>query len=179
MCVDEETGRLTPAIDRDDDLARQLHRTIAKVGDDIEGLRFNTAIAAMIELVNSATTAKQKSTNHAGGFTHDQSERFALILAPFAPHMGEELWLKLGRTPPIAKAAWPSYDEAMLTDASIEIPVQIMGKVRSKISVAPDTNPKDLEAMALADERIKELIEGKQVRKVIVVPGRMVNIVAN
>ena len=179
VCVDEETGQLTPAIDRDDDLERQLHRTIAKVGDDIEGLRFNTAIAAMIELVNSATTAKQKSTGHAGGFTHDQIERFALILAPFAPHMGEELWLKLGRTPPIARAEWPSYDEAMLTDASIEIPVQIMGKVRSKISVAPDTNPKDLEAIALADERIKELIEGKQVRKVIVVPGRMVNIVAN
>jgi Leucyl-tRNA synthetase len=97
--------------------------------------------------------------------------------------MGEELWAKLGHTPSegdsIALAPWPGYDEAMLVESEIEIPVQILGKVRSKIRVAPDASAEQLEAAALADERVKELLAGKTVRKVVAVPGRMVNIVAN
>ncbi len=179
MAVDENTGELTLAGAPDEAIERQLHKTIKKVGEDIEHLSFNTAIAAMFEFVNAAARAE----NQPGRLTHDQLDRFARVLAPFAPHMGEELWAKLGHAPSegdsIALAPWPGYDEAMLVESEIEIPVQILGKVRSKIRVAPDASAEQLEAAALADERVKELLAGKTVRKVVAVPGRMVNIVAN
>ena len=125
----------------------------------------------MIEFVNAAST-----------LTQDQMDRFVRVLSPFTPHLAEEIWSRLGKTEPegpVSLAAWPTYDDAQLRDDEIEIPVQIMGKLRSKIVVAADADQKAMEAAALADERIKELIEGKTVRKVVVVPGRLVNIVAN
>jgi leucyl-tRNA synthetase len=171
LVVDEETGELVLADEADDGIERMLHRTIAKVGGDIERLAFNTAIAAMIELVNEA--------NKAGGLTADQLARFATILSPFAPHIAEELWSKLGRDTPVSEADWPEHDESMLTDDEIELPVQIMGKVRGKVSVPADADQKTVEDIALADDRVREQIAGKTVRKVIVVPGKIVNIVAN
>ncbi len=168
LCVDEETGELVFADAVDDATEKQLHRTIAKVGDDIEKLSFNTAIAAVFEMVNVAKS-----------LTKDQMDRFVRTIAPFTPHVGEELWRKLGHEGSVALADWPGYDEAMLVDDEIEIPIQVMGKLRSKIYAAPDTDAATLEAMALCDERIRELIDGKTVRKVVVVPGRLVNIVAN
>ncbi|MFI4896215.1 MAG: leucine--tRNA ligase [Phycisphaerales bacterium JB059] len=182
LCVDEETGELKLATSPSDDIERALHKAIAKVGEDIERLSFNTAIAAMIEFVNQATPKQDGSEAPAPTLTESQIDRFARILAPFAPHMGEELWHKLGRVESagsISHAAWPEHDPSMLVADTIEIPVQILGKVRSKIVIPADADQKAMEAAAMADERIRELIEGKTVRKVVVVPGRLVNIVAN
>ncbi|MDH3591979.1 MAG: class I tRNA ligase family protein, partial [Planctomycetota bacterium] len=108
-----------------------------------------------------------------------QANRFTRILAPFAPHMAEELWHRTGNSGSVANAAWPDYDEAMLKDDEIEIAVQIMGKVKSRITVAVDAGKDAIEKAALDDATIRSLIEGKTVRKVVVVPGRLVNIVAN
>ncbi|MBL4591074.1 MAG: leucine--tRNA ligase, partial [Phycisphaerales bacterium] len=168
LCINEETGEIRFADAPDDTVEKLLHRTIAKVGDDIERLGFNTAIAAVFEFVNGAKS-----------LTKDQMDRFVRTIAPIVPHAAEEIYSRLGHTDSITHAEWPSFDDAMLIDDQIEIPVQIMGKLRSKIYASPNANPKELEEAALADERIKELIEGKTVRKIVVVPGRLVNIVAN
>jgi leucyl-tRNA synthetase len=170
LVVNEETGKLALSESENADVERQLHRTIAKVSGDLERLAFNTAIAALIGLVNTATGP---------GLTHSQAERFARVLAPFAPHMGEELWQRLNMPGCVSLAGWPGYDEAMLKDSSVEVPVQIMGKVRARIVVPADLGAAELEALALADEKVKELLVGKTVRKVVVVPGKLVNIVAN
>ena len=170
LVVDEETGALRLRETPDAAVEKQLHRTIAKVGADIEKLAFNTAIAAMIELVNLATGS--------GGLTRDQLDRFARILSAFAPHLGEELWQKLGRQGSVGHAEWPGYDEAQLHDDEVEIVVQLMGKVKAKLMVPADADAAALEALALADPLVQALLAGKTVRKVIAVPGRLVNIVA-
>jgi leucyl-tRNA synthetase len=168
LCVDETTGELRFVDSADETVEKQLHRMIAKAGSDIEKLSFNTAIASVFEFVNVAK-----------GLTKDQMDRFVRVIGPFTPHVAEELWHKLGHEDSVAVADWPSFDEAMLVDDEIEIPIQVMGKLRSKLYVSPDTDAKTLEALALGDEKIQSLIEGKTVRKVVVVPGRLVNIVAN
>ena len=132
-------------------------------------MAFNTAIAAMIELVNAATSS--------GGLTSDQLMRLVLILSPFAPHLSEELGSRLGNKGTLAAGPWPVHDEAMLAPERVEIPVQIGGKVRGRLSVPVDADRGEIETAALADERIAALLEGKTVRKVVVVPGKIVNIV--
>ncbi len=170
LVVDESGGELRLVEDADPDLERLLHRTISKVGSDIERLSFNTAIASMIEFVNRATGT---------GLSADQLDRFLRILAPFVPHFGEELWHRMGREGSIAHADWPVFDPDMLRDELVEIPVQVLGKVRSRISLPPDADQEEMERAALADDRIAGIIQGKTVRKVVVIPGRLVNIVAN
>ncbi|MEO1584222.1 MAG: class I tRNA ligase family protein [Planctomycetota bacterium] len=171
MCVDEKTGAAR-VIDRADDaIEKLLHRTIAKVGDDIERLSFNTAIAAMIEFVNAAAKT---------GLTRDQIDRLCRMLSPFAPHVAEEIRReKLRIEGSIATADWPEYDEAMLTDDEVEIPVQLMGKVKARLRMPADADRETMQTVALEAPEIKRLLEGKTVRKVIVVPGQIVNIVAN
>ncbi len=171
LAVDEETGDLSLSETRNEDIEKLLHRTIAKVGDDIERLAMNTAIAAMIEFVNNATNK--------GGLCRDQLERFTIILAPFAPHLAEELFSKLGHDESITYATWPEYDESKLQDENMEIPVQIMGKVRGRITVPADSDEDAIKKTALDDPQIAAQLEGKTVRKVIVVKGKIVNIVAN
>ncbi len=170
MCVDEETGALRLIDPGDETLEKLLHRTIAKVGDDIERLSFNTAIAAMIEFVNAASKT---------GLSADQTDRFMRILSPFAPHIAEEVRHRLGIPGAIAHAEWPSYDEAMLTDDEVEIPVQLMGKVKARLKMPANADQDTMKAIALEAPEIKQLLDGKTVRKVIVVPGQIVNIVAN
>jgi leucyl-tRNA synthetase len=170
LAVDEKTGESALADRADPTVEKLLHRTIAAVDADVAALGFNTAIARMTELVNAAGST---------GLTSDQMHRFVRILAPFAPHVAEEIWHRLGEENSVTRAAWPDYDEAMLKDDEVEIVVQVMGKVRSRITVPADADEKALEEAALADERIQKEIEGKTVRKVIVVPGRLVNVVAN
>ena len=170
LIVDETTGELAVVDAPDDEVERQLHRAIAKVGDDIDRLHMNTAIAAMIEFVNAATAA--------GGLTADQAARFALVLAPFAPHFAEEAWHRLGNAESLVRAPWPDHDPAMLVDDEIEIPVQVMGKVRARVRVPADADAAAVEAIALADERVVACLEGRTVRKVVVVPGKIVNVVA-
>ena len=103
--------------------------------------------------------------------------RSTALLSPFAPHLGEELWSAFGHATTLAYESWPAHDEALTRAEEIEVPVQVNGKLRSKITVPADSNEADLQAAALADERVRALLEGKQVRKVIVVPGKLVNIV--
>ena len=170
LVIDEETGALHLLDEGDQAVERSLHRTIHKVGEDIQRLAFNTAIAAMIEFVNEATGV---------GLSRSQFEKFTLLLAPFVPHVAEEFWHRLGHVSSVALESWPDFDPDLLVDDQVEIPVQILGKVRSRILVAADADKNALEEAALADERISELLEGLTVRKMVVVPGRLVNIVAN
>jgi leucyl-tRNA synthetase len=191
MCVDEGTGELkladggSPAQEGRGTIEKLLHRLTKKVGDDIERLSFNTAIAAMMEFLGAVGTASLREASETkGALTRDQMERFALLLAPFAPHLAEELWSKLGhdagtRAGSIAAQPWPTFDPAMLVDDEIEVPISVMGKVRTRITVATAIakDAKALEAAALADAKVRELIAGKEVKKVIVVPSKMVNLV--
>jgi leucyl-tRNA synthetase len=170
LMIDEQTGDIRKNDKRDETVERQLHRTIASVTKDIDRMAFNTAIARMIELVNVATQA--------GGMTQDQIKRFTLVLSPFVPHMAEEIWCKLGLAAPVAHQSWPTWDEDQLVDATIEIPIQVKGKVRSRLQVPRDIDKESLEKLALADERVQKWLEGKTIRRVVVVPGRLVNIVA-
>jgi leucyl-tRNA synthetase len=171
LIVDEATGSLTLTAADDPNLEKALHRTIAKVQLDYERLAFNTAIAALIGFVNTATSA--------GGLSKSQAERFARLLAPLAPHIAEEFWQRLGHAETIAYAAWPTYDEALLRDDEVEVPVQIMGKVRHRLMVPADADGPAMEKLALADPKVQELLSGKTVRKVVTVPGKLINIVAN
>jgi leucyl-tRNA synthetase len=167
-----ETPALNAAV-RDvpptDEQNRVLHRTIKAVTSDIERMEFNTAIARMMEFVNFFTkeTARPKSV----------FEPFVLVLSPFAPHIAEELWELLGHDKTLACEPWPAFDEAFTRDSTVEVPVQVNGKLRSKVCVPADADGAALEAAARADERIAELLAGKQVVKSVVVPGRMVNFV--
>jgi len=143
---------------------------MATYGGDIERLAFNTAIAAMIEFVNQATKT--------GPLTDDQLGRFAICLGPFAPHLAEELWSRLGREGLVATQDWPAVDPERLVDDSVELPVQINGKVRGRITVAADADQATIEAAAKAEPTVAALLEGATIRKLIVVPGRIVNIIA-
>ncbi len=124
-----------------------------------------------MEFVNAATAA--------GRLTRTQLERFVLVLSPLAPHLAEELWSKLDHAESLAYEPWPQYDESLITQATIELPVQIGGKVRGKVTVDADADAEQIEQATLADEKIKAALAGKTVRKVVVVPGKIVNIVAS
>ena len=154
----------------DPDLEKLLHRTIRKVEGDIERMAFNTAIAAMREFNNATVKAGDV-------LSRSQMLRFVQILQPFAPHICEELWQRLSGEGELSYAPWPRVDESMLVDDSVEIVVQVLGKVRGKIEVAVDA-PKDV-VLAAARETVASQLEGKTVRKEIVVPGRLVNFVVS
>jgi leucyl-tRNA synthetase len=148
---------------------RLLHRTIQKVTEDTEGLRFNTAISAMMEFSNHLTKLEVRPRS--------VLEPFVLLLAPYAPHVAEELWRALGHTTTLAYEPWPKYDPAMTVADEIEIPVQIAGKVKARLKVPAAITDAELEAAALADETVKAQIAGKTVRRVIIRSGQMVSLV--
>ena len=171
---DQEQTVLHPAVvdvDPTDEQTRTLHKTIKAVTQDIETLSFNTAIARMMEFTNFFTRQDQRPKSI--------MESFVLLLSPFAPHIAEELWETLGHDKSLAHESWPQFDEALTVDASVEVPVQIMGKIKAKIMVPTGTSKDDLLALAKADPKIAGLLEGKTIRKEIAVPDRLVNIVAN
>lgn len=177
LVVDEETGDIAVAEPdaaslTDDDL-RALHRTVAGVRDDYANLRDNTAVAKLIEYVNHLTKS------YAGAAVPRAAvEPLVLMLAPVAPHLAEEMWSRLGHGSSLAHADFPVAEEEWLVDDSVELPVQVMGKVRGRITVPADADRDVIEAAALADANVRAHVEGKTVAKIIVVPGRMVNIVA-
>jgi leucyl-tRNA synthetase len=152
-----------------DEQRRVLHRTVKAVTDDIAKLSFNTAIARMMEFTNFFTKQDRRP--------RECMEPFVLLLSPFAPHIAEELWLALGHGDTLAYAPWPKYDESLLAESTIELPVQINGKVRAKINVPADADAATVLAVAKQEPRIADLIAGKQIVKEVVVPGRLVNIV--
>ena len=172
LFVDEETGKVNDKVqDKDNtELEVSYNYTVKKVSEDIEILGFNTAISQLMVFVNDCYKAEFIPRKYALGFIQ--------LLAPFAPHLAEEMWEIYGNTESISYAPWPTFDESKLVSDTVEIVVQLMGKVKAKLDVKKDLTPKELEEVVLANDEVKELIAGKQVMKVIVVPGRLVNIVA-
>jgi leucyl-tRNA synthetase len=156
----------------DADTLRLCHKLIQKVGDDTANLRFNTALAAMMAALNDLVKLPE--------LPRKVADLFAVLLAPYAPHLAEELWhARLGHAPSVGSVAWPDFDPELAKDDTIEVPVQVNGKLRGKVLVARDVEPKVLESLALAEPGVLRHTEGKQIRKVIVVPGRMVSVIAS
>jgi leucyl-tRNA synthetase len=159
-------------------LRRSVHKTIRKVTEDIEDrFHFNTAIAAIMEMVNFIYGFERKNDPRNAAVLKEALESLVLLLVPFVPHIASELWQELGHAEGVEAAGWPAFDHAAAADEELLVVVQVNGKLRSKIMVRPDVAPEELEADALADERIKPYIDGKTIRKVISVPGKLVNIV--
>lgn len=158
-------------------LRRAVHKTIKKVTEDIEErFHFNTAIASVMELLNTLQPA-DLPTPQFGAVMKEALETTVLLLAPFVPHVTEELWQRLGNTTPLSRTAWPSYDRDAVVDEEVLVVVQVNGKLRSRVTVPAGTGEEELKASALADEKVLPFLEGKQVRKVVCVPGKLVNIV--
>jgi len=166
---DEIISRRIVEQDGDDAMVRELHRIIKAITLDIDAMSFNTAIARMMEFVNGAMKAETLSKT--------VMEQFVLLLAPFAPHIAEELWSRLGHADTLAYAPWPSYDEALLVENTMEIPVQVLGKLRGKIVMPVDAAQNAILEAAKADPKVKPYLEGKTILKEIYVPGKMVNLV--
>ncbi len=152
--------------------AKSLNAMIRKVGDDLEAMAFNTGISAMMVYINEAEAFAK-----AGGLPREYLEKFVLCLAPFAPHLGEELWQFLGHADTLAYEPWPVYDAAALVEDEIEIPVQVLGKLRGRIRVPVAATPAEMEAAAKANDDVAKFLAGKTIVKVIAVPKRMVNFV--
>ncbi len=153
------------------ELTRALHKTIKKVTDDIESMSYNTAISAMMEFVNLAYKEPHVDKRTA--------EVFVLLISPFAPHIAEELWQRLGHAKTLAYEVWPSYDQSMIVEDSWTVSVQVNGKLRGTLEVSKTASQNEVLAMARALESVQRNIEGKTVRKEIYVPGKIVNFVAN
>jgi len=157
-------------VDPNDDQLRMLHKTIKAVTEDIEKLSLNTAISRMMEFTNDIGQQDQRPKSIL--------EPFLLILSPFAPHLAEELWQLLGHEQTLAYEPWPAFDESKIAEAETEIPVQVNGKLRSKVKVPADADNDAIQAAAQDDDAVKAQLDGKNIVKVIVVPGRLVNFVA-
>ncbi|WP_299739421.1 leucine--tRNA ligase [uncultured Rossellomorea sp.] len=169
----EEDGSLSSKVTDapNSDLDKTYNQTVKKVTEDYEGLRFNTGISQLMVFINDAYKADT--------LPKDYVEGFIKLLSPIAPHMTEELWSKLGHEGTISYEAWPTFDESKLVDNEVEIVLQVNGKVKAKVMIPRDMNKEDLEKTAMENDEIKSQIEGKTIRKVIAVPGKLVNIVAN
>ncbi|MEW6159497.1 MAG: leucine--tRNA ligase [Verrucomicrobiota bacterium] len=158
---------------------KALHACIKKVTEDLDGMRFNTAISALMIFVNEAIAWERKPAAI--------MKEFIVLLQPFAPHLAEELWSLFSRAdfasssskpPPLAYAPWPKFDPALLVEETMEIPVQVNGKLRDRLVLPAHATPQEMEAAALASAKVKPFLEGKTIKKVIVVPGKLVNIAA-
>ncbi|WP_431087762.1 leucine--tRNA ligase [Paenibacillus sp. 8b26] len=168
-----EDGSLNDKITNEggsDEFNRTWHKTLKKVTEDLDALRFNTAISQLMIFTNDAYKADR--------LPRAAMENFVQMLSPLAPHMAEELWQLLGHSESITYAAWPAYDEAWTVDAEVEIVVQVNGKIVQRATIAKDLDAKAMEAFALSLDNVQQALAGKTVRKVIAVPGKLVNIVA-
>jgi leucyl-tRNA synthetase len=174
MIIDEaaETMQLSPKLTDavpTEDQTRVLHKAVKAVTEDMETLRFNTAISRLMEFVNYFTGQESRPRRCI--------EEFVKLLSPMAPHIAEELWQVLGHSESISYAAWPAFDPKYVQESTIEIPIQINGRVRGRITVSANASNGELEQAALADPKIKRYLEGSSIRKVIVVPGKLINVV--
>ena len=172
MIIDAQTGDLSDAVkdtEPAEDTLRLLHQTIKKVGNDVEGFAFNTAISQMMIFVNHLGKQAVRPKW--------MVEKFVLILAPFAPHIAEELWAKLGHSNTLAYEPWPQYDAELVKEKEVELAVQVAGKIKDRIVVAADATEDQIKQKALASEKIIAAMAGKEPRKIIVIKSRLVNIV--
>ena len=174
VVVDEETGAVRAGdVEPDDETSRALHRAIEAVRDGMTTLRFNIAIARITELTNHLTSAYPPGT----AVPRSVAEGLVLLVAPLAPHLAEELWARLGHADSVAWAPFPVAEPQWLVDDTVEVAVQVNGKVRAQVAVPADADAAALEAAARADERISAYLDGATVRRVVAVPGRLVNFV--
>ena len=167
-----EDGKLDPAVknlDLSPELSLLYHTTVKKVGGDIEALRFNTAISQMMILVNELTKNDIRP--------RQVLEPLVLLLAPFAPHIAEELWQTIGHSSSVAYEPWPAYDESKLQQTNVEVVFQVNGKIRAKKSVPVDVDEEALKGIARAEQNVKAYLDGKQIVKEIVVKNKLVNFV--
>jgi leucyl-tRNA synthetase len=172
--IDEHTGDVRVTDEQPDvEMLRALHKTIAGVREDYAELRFNTAVAKLIELNNRIT----KAYSAAAGTPRTIVEPLVLMVAPMTPHLAEELWSRLGHDESLAHGPFPAVDEQYLVEDTVEYPIQFNGKVRSRVVVPASAGQDDVRAAALADDKVVAALDGKEPRKVIVVPGRLVNVV--
>ena len=153
------------------ELDKVYHQTVQKVTEDFDNLHFNTAISQMMVFVNEANKAESLYYEYVKGFIQ--------LIAPIAPHLAEEMWVIVGNEPGISYVDWPTFDPAMIVDDEIEIVVQVNGKIKAKLQVPNDSAKEALLEIAHANEKVQEAIAGKTIRKEIVVPNKLVNIVAN
>jgi leucyl-tRNA synthetase len=153
----------------DEETRKLLHRTIKKVGEDIETMRFNTAVSTLMILTNRLTSLD--------AVPRVALEKMLLVLSPFAPHLAEELWNQLGHAEPICDAPWPAFEPALCVDDVIEIGVQVNGKARGRVKLAKDASEEHAQAESLKDENVVRFIAGKPVKKFIYVPGKIVNFI--
>jgi leucyl-tRNA synthetase len=161
------------------ELRRKVHQTIRKVTSDVEDrVQLNTAVAALMELLNEVQRLEgEVGEGEARAVLLEALETLVLLLSPFAPHMCEELWSRLGRRFSVVDRPWPSADLEAAREDVIEIPVQVNGKVRTRIQVAPGASEDEHRSRALEDPRIRAMVDGKEIRKVVVIPGRLVSLV--
>ena len=164
-----ELNASVKAVEPTDEQRRVVHKLIKAVTEDIERLSFNTAIAKMMEVTNYFFKCDPRPRS--------AMETLVLLVAPFAPHLAEELWQLLGHPKTLAYETWPTFDPALVIDDTVEIPLQVNGKLRSKVTVPRDLPADKLEAAARADTKIAENLAGKTVVRTIVVPGKLVNFV--
>ena len=172
LILDPDTGKKSATVldaEPTREQQRVLHATIQKVTDDIEGLRFNTAIASLMEFVNAGTKW--------GHIPQQTAEGFTLLLAPFAPHLAEELWHQLGHEDTLAYEPWPTFDPDLLKEDSVEIAVQVNGKLRGTVIVDADASKDAMLSAARAEPNVARYLEEGTLRKEIAVPGRLVNFV--
>ncbi len=173
LVIDEETNELSAKLrqgpEQHENIVRELHRTIEKVGHDIENLRFNTAIAQMMTFVNEATAANSISI--------DTMKTFLLLLSPFAPHLCDELGERLGMDGALLTNSWPTFDKSLAASNTVEIVLQVNGKKRGALNVAKGLAEADIKQQALANEDVQRFVAGQEIARVIVVPNRLVNVV--
>jgi leucyl-tRNA synthetase len=172
MVIDEDTDDLCQQVtetDADEATLRLLHQTIRKVTRDIENFGFNTAISQMMILLNHLSKQDTRP--------RDVLEKLVMILAPFAPHIAEELWSRLGHDNTLAYEAWPKYDEELAKEKELELAVQVNGKIKERIVVPTDADEQAIKEKALASTKVAQALAGKEPKKVIVIKSRLVNIV--
>jgi len=165
-----DPARITDGGDETGDTLKTLHQTIKKVGDDIEALRFNTAISQMMIFTNHCIKA--------GSVQRETARTFMRLLSPFAPHLAEELWQSLGETQVLAYHPWPGYDDGLIVEDRVELVIQVNGKIRDKLEIAVNTPEEEVKKAALDADGVQKWVTGKSIRKVICVPNKLVNIVA-
>jgi len=158
-------------------LVRKTHQTIRRVTNDIEReYHFNTAIAALMELVNELSAVQPQNDEEWAACRHSV-ETLLLLLSPFSPHIAEELWETIGNTPGISLQRWPQWSEELAKEEEIELVIQINGKVRAKLMIPPDMSDEAIQERTMGEPRIREMLQGRTVRKLFVVKGKLVNIV--